>query len=60
MHTDNLVLREISERVICCSLCPRLLSYIKQVGDSKVRRFITEDYGQSPFQVLEIQKHSYL
>ena len=48
IHTDNLVLKGISEKVICCSLCPRLLSYIKQVGISKVRRFITEDYWAKP------------
>jgi uracil-DNA glycosylase len=48
MHTGNLVLKEISERVICCSLCPRLLYYIKQVGKTKVRRFITEDYWAKP------------
>lgn len=48
MHTNNLVLKEISEKVICCGLCPRLLSYVKQVGKTKVRRFITEDYWAQP------------
>lgn len=48
MQTDSLELTEISEKVICCSLCPRLLSYIKQVGKTKVRRFITEDYYAKP------------
>jgi uracil-DNA glycosylase len=48
MHTDNVVLKEISEKVICCNLCPRLLSYVKQIGDSKVRRFITEEYWAKP------------
>lgn len=48
MHKDNLVLKEINEKVICCSLCPRLLSYIKEVGKTKVRRFITEDYYAKP------------
>ena len=48
MHKDNLRLREISEKVICCSSCPRLLSYIDQVGKTKVRRFITEDYYAKP------------
>lgn len=50
MHTDNnnLVLEEISKKVICCNLCPRLLSYIKQVGKTKVRRFITQDYWAKP------------
>src|SRR5437764_4960543 len=48
IHTDSLVLKEISEKVICCSLCPRLLSYIKQVRTNKVRRFITEEYWAKP------------
>jgi uracil-DNA glycosylase len=48
MDTEDLVLKEINEKVICCSLCPRLLSYIKQVGKTKVRRFITEDYWAKP------------
>ena len=45
---NNLVLHEISEKVICCKLCPRLLSYIKQVGKTKVRRFIAQDYWAKP------------
>jgi uracil-DNA glycosylase family 4 len=48
MHANNLGLKEISEKVICCSLCPRLLKYVKQVGRTKVRRFITEDYWTKP------------
>jgi uracil-DNA glycosylase len=48
MHTDDLALKEISKKVICCSLCPRLLSYIEQIGNSKVRRFITEGYWAKP------------
>jgi uracil-DNA glycosylase family 4 len=48
MDTEDLVLKEINEKVICCSLCPRLLSYIKQVGKTKVRRFIAEDYWAKP------------
>jgi uracil-DNA glycosylase len=41
MDTEDLVLKEINEKVICCSLCPRLLSYIKQVG--KTGRIFTGD-----------------
>jgi uracil-DNA glycosylase len=48
MHANNLVLKEISEKVICCNSCPRLLSYVKQVGKTKVRWFITEDYWTKP------------
>jgi uracil-DNA glycosylase len=48
MHANNLVLKEISEKVICCSLCPRLLSYVKQVGKTRARRFITQDYWAKP------------
>src|SRR5215471_20215859 len=44
----DLELDEISEKVISCSLCPRLLSHITQVGKTKVRRFIAQDYWAKP------------
>lgn len=44
IHTDNLRLRDISEKAICCRLYQRLLSYTNHVGKTKVRRFITEEY----------------
>jgi hypothetical protein len=48
-HIDNnIVLEEITKKVIYCNLCPRLLYYIKQVGKTKVRRFITQDYWAKP------------
>ncbi len=56
----DLELKEISEKVICCSLRPRLHSYINQVGKTKVRRFIAQDYWASLFLVLEILKHGCL
>jgi len=50
VHTDNnnIVLEEIAKEVIRCNSCPRLLYYIKQVGKTKVRRFITQDYWAKP------------
>ena len=49
VHTDNnIVLEEITKKVIYCNFCPRLLYYIKQVGKTKVRRFITQDYWAKP------------
>src|SRR5215467_3599642 len=44
----DLELDEISEKVISCSLCPRLLSYITEIGKTKVRRFIAQDYWAKP------------
>jgi len=40
---DNFV-----SNVIECKLCPRLTNYIDQVGRTKVRRFIYEDYWAKP------------
>src|SRR5919107_6182614 len=41
-------LHRINERVIQCKLCPRLSNYIQQIGKSKVKRFINEDYWAKP------------
>ena len=40
---DNFV-----NKVIECKLCPRLTNYIDQVGHTKVKRFIDEDYWAKP------------
>lgn len=48
IHIDNLRLRDISEKAICCRLYQRLLSYTNHVGKTKVRRFITEEYYTKP------------
>ena len=41
-------LHRINERIIQCKLCPRLSNYIQQIGKSKVKRFINEDYWAKP------------
>ena len=38
----------INERVIQCKLCPRLSNYIQEIGRSKVKRFMNEDYWAKP------------
>jgi uracil-DNA glycosylase len=41
-------LHRINETVIQCKLCPRLSNYIQEIGKSKVKRFINEDYWAKP------------
>lgn len=38
----------INHKVIECTRCPRLSQYIKQIGQEKVRRFISEKYWARP------------
>jgi uracil-DNA glycosylase family 4 len=38
----------INHKVIGCTRCPRLSQYIKQIGQEKVRRFISEEYWARP------------
>ena len=46
MNHDKL--RWINYKVIECSRCPRLSQYIKQIGQEKVKRFISEEYWARP------------
>ena len=41
-------LQWINHNVIDCTCCPRLSQYIKQIGQEKVRRFISEEYWARP------------
>src|SRR5919199_3022782 len=41
-------LSELNREIIKCNLCPRLSNYIKEIGQSKVKRFINEDYWAKP------------
>ena len=41
-------LQWINHKVIDCTCCPRLSQYIKQIGQEKVRRFISEEYWARP------------
>jgi uracil-DNA glycosylase len=38
----------INHKVIDCTCCPRLSQYIQQIGQEKVRRFISEEYWARP------------
>ena len=38
----------INHKVIECTYCPRLSQYIKQIGQEKVKRFISEEYWARP------------
>ena len=38
----------INHRVIGCTRCPRLSQYIQQIGQEKVKRFISEEYWARP------------
>jgi uracil-DNA glycosylase len=40
----------LNKKIIECNLCPRLSSYIHQVGEIKVKRFIDEHYWAKPLQ----------
>lgn len=40
----------LNEEVVRCRLCPRLCGYIEQVGQTKVRRHINEEYWAKPLQ----------
>ena len=41
-------LQWINHKVIDCTCCPRLSQYINQIGQEKVRRFISEEYWARP------------
>src|SRR5712691_13351710 len=39
---------QIQERVMACQQCPRLVAYLQQVAEQKVRRFRHETYWARP------------
>lgn len=41
-------LQRLNAKVIRCRLCPRLATYIKQVGETRVKRFAQEHYWAKP------------
>jgi len=45
---ESLMLDKLNEKVIECKLCPRLSEYIKFIGQTKVKRFINENYWAKP------------
>jgi uracil-DNA glycosylase family 4 len=44
----QVTLRAVSESIIKCKKCPRLYSYIREVGKNKVKRFSKEKYWARP------------
>ena len=41
-------LDSVNERVIHCSICPRLANYITYVGKTRAKRFKDQDYWAKP------------
>src|SRR2546422_8648592 len=48
LHVDAEKLRVLNSKITKCALCPRLLEYVRQVGQDKVRRFAGEEYWARP------------
>ncbi|MBI1827900.1 MAG: uracil-DNA glycosylase [Thaumarchaeota archaeon] len=48
MDKKVLLLRKLNQKIIKCKKCPRLESYIRQVADTKVKRFSNEKYWGKP------------
>ena len=46
--SEESLLYRINEKVTQCKLCPRLSNYIEDIGKSKVKRFINEQYWAKP------------
>jgi uracil-DNA glycosylase len=47
-ETEGKSLDDVAGDVIQCSKCPRLSSYIRQVGETKVKRFVNDEYWSKP------------
>lgn len=47
-ETEGKSLDDVAGDVIQCSKCPRLSLYIRQVGETKVKRFVNEEYWSKP------------
>ena len=45
---EDLLLHKVNERTIRCKLCPRLTKYIREVGQTKTRKYIDQDYWAKP------------
>jgi uracil-DNA glycosylase family 4 len=41
-------LQKLNAQISDCSLCPRLSTYIRKIGEEKVKRFAQEDYWARP------------
>jgi uracil-DNA glycosylase len=45
---EYLLLRKVNERIIRCRLFPRLTKYIGEVGKTKTRKYMDQDYWAKP------------
>lgn len=48
LSKENLLLHIANEKVIECTLCPRLIKYISEVGKTKTKRFKDQIYWAKP------------
>ena len=51
---EVLLLHRINEKIIRCTLCPRLIKHIREIGNTKTKSICTNLIGQSLFQLLVI------
>ncbi len=42
------MIEKLNEKVVECKLCPRLSKYIESIGQTKVKRYINENYSAKP------------
>jgi uracil-DNA glycosylase len=45
---EELLLNKISEKIVNCKLCPRLINYIEEVGRQQTKRFMNQVYWARP------------
>jgi uracil-DNA glycosylase len=45
---EYLLLHRLNERIIRCKLCPRLTKYIGEVGKTKTKKYMDQDYWAKP------------
>jgi uracil-DNA glycosylase family 4 len=48
LFDEELLLRQVNEKVVRCELCPRLIRYIREIGKTKTRKFKNQDYWAKP------------
>jgi uracil-DNA glycosylase len=45
---EELLLNKLSEKIVNCKLCPRLINYIEEVGSQQTKRFMNQVYWARP------------
>lgn len=45
---EELLLNKLSEKIVNCKLCPRLINYIDEVGSQQTKRFMNQVYWARP------------